>query len=290
MSAAPALALGPADQFARLQRPRLEAALAASVTGLGDGLAWVERAATEAVGTRTGGGRRWRPLLVLAGAQASGRAGEAALQVAVAAELTHTASLVLDDLPCMDDTDVRRGHAATHRLVGSGGAILVAIGLLGRAAECLGGAGAAGGTLAREWGVTVGLDGMAGGQAVDVALSGDARGAARRLYRRKTTALAAFAAAGGACAEGANADTVAALRGFGTDLGWAYQLADDVADAGEDDAAGRAAGGCRPTRQAAFLLRRARRRVAGAPGLTPAGRALLLDVARTLVSLPGRGH
>jgi geranylgeranyl diphosphate synthase type II len=198
------------------------------------------------------------------------------MRAAVAMELTHTASLVLDDLPCMDDSCTRRGRAATHRQVGTAGAILVAVGLLGRSAELVG-------TSAGAWGRTIGLRGMAGGQAMDVALSGTARGAARRLMRRKTTVLAELSASVGASVGGAPRSAVLALESFGRDLGWAYQLADDAADEVEDGAAGRSAGGCRPLRQAGFLLRRAGRTLRACPTLSPEGADLLEGMAHELV-------
>ncbi len=263
--------------------PEFEAVLARSVGGLGEGLAWVEQASALAVGTEGRGGRRWRPLLTLAAAEATGTMRAAVFDVAVAVELTHTASLVLDDLPCMDDAATRRGLAATHRLVGSAGAILVSVGLLGRAAELISGVPQVGGMLGAAWGRAIGLDGMAGGQAVDVAFSGSARGGARRLMRRKTTALSALAAAGGAAAGGATPVAVAAIDTFGRDLGWAYQLADDADDLAEDDAAGRAAGGRSPRRQAAFLLKRAARHLAASGAVRRGGVELLTDFAAWLV-------
>ncbi|MCU0621919.1 MAG: polyprenyl synthetase family protein [Gemmatimonadales bacterium] len=269
---------GPAERFASRSLPRFERALREAVAPLATGLGPIDDAVHQAVGLGGVGGRRWRPLVTLAGAEAAGVAGAAAMRAAVGVELTHTASLVLDDLPCMDDSAVRRGRAATHRQVGTAGAILLAVGLLGRAAELMG-------TSADAWGRTIGLQGMAGGQAVDVACSGAARGAARRLMRRKTTVLAALAAGAGAAAGGAPVEAVRALEGFGTDLGWAYQLADDALDAGEDGAAGRIAAGRWPRRQAAWLLRRARRRLRDCAALSPAGVEVLDDIARDLVPM-----
>jgi geranylgeranyl pyrophosphate synthase len=279
MSAAPRLEQGGAcAEFESRARPEVEAALQAAVAGLARGLGPIGEALRVSVGAGGAGGRRWRPLLTLAAAEAAGVRGPAVLDAAVGIELTHTASLVLDDLPCMDDSATRRGRAATHRQVGTAGAILVAVGLLGRAAELLGDAGSA-----SQWGRTIGLRGMAGGQAVDVAMSGAARGAARRLMRCKTTSLAALAAGAGARAGGAAPAVVRTLEAFGNELGWAYQLADDALDALEDGVAGRIAGGRWPRRQAAFLLRRGSRRLHACPGLRAEGVELLDDMARELV-------
>lgn len=271
--------------FAGRHLEPLEETLAAAVRDPIPGLAPVGHAVARAVGVDGTGGKRWRPLLVLGAAEACGAVAAPVLGVAAAIELTHTASLVLDDLPCMDDAATRRGEAATHRLVGASGALLVAIGLLGRAAELIGQAPHGAAAIAAEWGRTIGFAGMTGGQAVDVAQArcGPARGAPRRLLRRKTTALSALAVTAGARAVGARAATVAGLERFGRDLGWAYQLADDVHDLAEDADAGRSAGGRSPARQAQFILRRAVRRLRDVPGLRPAGASLLAALARELV-------
>jgi len=262
------------EAFNATARPAVEQAIAAAVRDLATGLGPIDAALASALDAQ--GARRWRPLLALAGAEAAGVQGPAALRAAVAMELTHTASLVLDDLPCMDDSCTRRGRAATHRQVGTAGAILVAVGLLGRSAELVG-------TSAGAWGRTIGLRGMSGGQAMDVALSGKARGAARRLMRRKTTVLAELSASVGASVGGAPRSAVLALEAFGRDLGWAYQLADDAADEVEDGAAGRSAGGRRPLRQAGFLLRRAGRTLRACPALSGDGVELLEGMAHELV-------
>jgi geranylgeranyl diphosphate synthase type II len=262
------------EAFNATARPAVERAIAEAVRDLATGLAPIDAALASALDAE--GARRWRPLLALAGAEAAGVRGPAALAAAVAMELTHTASLVLDDLPCMDDSCTRRGRAATHRQVGTAGAILVAVGLLGRSAELVG-------TSAGVWGRTIGLRGMSGGQAMDVALSGKARGAARRLMRRKTTVLAELSASVGASVGGAPRSAVRALEAFGRDLGWAYQLADDAADEFEDGAAGRSAGGLRPLRQAGSLLRRAGRTLRACPALSTDGVDLLEGMAHELV-------
>lgn len=267
--------------FALRHAPLIEGALAAATAGLGAELGEIERALAAAVGAKGGGGRRWRPLLTLAAVEAVGGDTAAAVGVAAAVELTHTASLVLDDLPCMDDSAQRRGHAATHRRVGSAGAILVAIGLLGRAAELLAAAPHAGGRLAGEWGEGIGLRGMSGGQAIDLARVEGA--AARRLMRAKTTALSAFALAAGVQAVGAPPPAVAALRRYGRDLGWAYQLRDDAADAAEDEANGKRPGGRAPLRQSGFLLRRAERGLRASHHVPAHGAELVIGVGRTVV-------
>ena len=278
--------LGGADAFGARVRPLLEAALAETLATVPDGLGPVQPAVGRAVGLDGRAGRRWRPFLTLAACEAVGGAAEDAVDAAVAIELTHTASLVLDDLPCMDDSGLRRGEPATHALLGPAGAILVAVGLLARAAELLGRSGTRGGELAHGWGRTFGLAGMSGGQAVDLMLGGSCTGSLRRLYRRKTTELAVLSVDAGAMIGGADAATRDLLRRFGRDMGWAYQLVDDAQDRAEDAAVGREPGGRNPLRQARRLLDRSLTRLAETPRLAPGGADLLAQMARDVVRIP----
>lgn len=272
--------------FAASVRPSIDAALADATAEVPGPLGPVREAVAAALGVKLTAGRRWRPLLTLASAQAVGGDVDAALDAAIAVELTHTASLVLDDLPCMDDSAERRGIPATHRQLGSSGAILVAVGLLAQAAERLG-RSPDGAALSAGWGGVFGFDGMSGGQAVDIAMGGDCRGSVRRLYRRKTTVLAAFAVEAGARVAGASPETRDTLSKFGLDIGWAYQLVDDAHDLEEDRANGRAPGGRAPLRQGQRILRRGLHRLDHLEGLAPGGAQLLGDMAREIVRVPG---
>lgn len=275
-----------AADFAARMLPLLDDELMRAVDGLGAELGVLGDAVARAVGTGGAGGRRWRPLLTFAAARACGGDPADAAPAAAAVELTHTASLVLDDLPCMDDDETRRGVPATHRLVGPAGAILVSIGLLGRAAELLAASSRGAAGLCAEWGRCVGLRGMSGGQAAD--LAGWRTGACRRLLREKTTALSALAVTAGARAAGADDATRASLAAFGRALGWAYQLGDDADDAERDAAIGRASPSRAPRRQGERLLRLAQARLASTAGLDPEGAALLSAYARAIVPT-GRG-
>jgi geranylgeranyl pyrophosphate synthase len=291
----PARQLSPPDAvraFAARHLPAIEDGLRQSLGALDPHLGRIRQATQAAVGIGCPGGSRWRPLLTLAAARAANVELADALEAAVAVELTHTASLVLDDLPCMDDSALRRGSPATHRLVGPSGAILIALGLLARATELLARAPHDAASLCAAWGRTVGLAGMSGGQAVDLAqaVAGPARGAARRLHRQKTTALAAFAVSAGARAGGAPAATTDALERFGRALGWAYQLADDAADTEEDRLIGRDTGRRDPRQAGTRLLRGAERMLAGSGGLTPAGLALLIAAGRMIVPATADEH
>lgn len=268
-------------RFVETWQPEVERALVAALAPVATGIPVLAAATGDAVGLHGTGGRRWRPLLTLAAAEACGGDPRDVLDLAAAVELTHTASLVLDDLPCMDDSPLRRSRPSTHMQVGTAAAILVAVGLLGRSAELLGRVPG----LAADWGRMVGLDGMAGGQAVDLT-SGAARHAGgRRLHRRKTTALAGFALEAGAMGAGAGAEAGRQMARFGEAIGWAYQVADDAADHSEDSAAGRLTRRDGAARHMTTLLRRAERALGAAPGLREDGRHLLQAMGRRLLEV-----
>jgi len=272
--------------FARGQIPRLEAALERALVSGEELDHTLAEGAREAAGVRgAAGGRRWRPLLTLAAARAVGGDPEELVPVATAVELTHTASLVLDDLPCMDDGDLRRGRPAIHRLLGPADAILLAVSCLARAVELLARSPIGGRRICEEWGRTVGARGMAGGQAIDLTASLGERltGRDRRVHRRKTTALSAFALSAGAVGSGASEDTRRGLAAFGRDVGWAYQLADDARDRLEDRRLGRPPGGRSPGDQSRRILARAVRRLEGVPELSEEGVRLLRRLGGSVV-------
>lgn len=277
-------------EFTHRAFPLLERGLADAADGVPNGLGPVDDAVHVVLGLKGARGRRWRPMLTLAVAEAMGGDVADAVDAAVAVELTHAASLVLDDLPCMDDSNQRRGAPATHRLVGSAGAILVAVGLLARAAEFLG-RSRDGAALVKDWGNTFGFMGMSGGQAVDMITGGACTGAPRRLYRRKTTALAAFAVTAGARASGAEPAALPALRRFGRDVGWAYQLVDDANDLHEDQANGRDVPQRDPLRQGTRILERALHEIAKPGALGRHARvSLLTHLATDVVGLGADLH
>ena len=188
------------------------------------------------------GGKRMRPMWVIAAFEASTQAPThpGLLQVAAALELIHTYSLVHDDLPCMDDDNERRGRPTVHVAFGEGPAVLVGDALLTEAFRlALSAPG-----LEADQRVAVGLElaeaagykGMIGGQAADIGLAGPItnRNELERLHRGKTGALIrAGCRLGGIVAE-ANAAQLAALTTHGEAVGLAFQLADDVLDAEED--------------------------------------------------------
>lgn len=180
------------------------------------------------------GGKRIRPLLCLAAAEAVGGPGawlrQGVLDAAVAVELLHTYSLVHDDLPAMDDDAERRGRPTVHVVYGDATAILVGDALLTEAFAQISGAPACVGELARA----AGARGMVGGQYLDIhGLAGDLA-ALQTLHAKKTGALIRAAACMGALQVGASQDELARTARFGELIGLAFQVHDDVLDAVQD--------------------------------------------------------
>jgi len=195
------------------------------------------------------GGKRIRPILTLAAAEAVGAPPRTALPFACALEMIHTYSLVHDDLPAMDDDDLRRGRPTSHKVFGEGLAILVGDALLSEAFRLMASArGIAARTLraVAEVAEAVGEAGMVGGQALDLAASGSSGGSrgrlmrVREIHRRKTGALIRVAVRVGGLVGGADAATLRRLTAYGAHLGLAFQIADDILDAtGGPEADGR---------------------------------------------------
>ncbi|MDQ2980047.1 MAG: polyprenyl synthetase family protein [Acidobacteriota bacterium] len=160
----------------------------------------------------------------------------AAMAVAVSVELVHAASLVLDDLPSMDDARRRRGRPAIHVTYGVAAAELAAVALLARAFEILATAPAvAAGVRARlvaELARAVGTEGCCGGQAADLAAdpSGLKLEDLETIHARKTGALFVAATRGGALAGGAGESDLESLTLFARNLGLAFQITDDLLD------------------------------------------------------------
>ena len=225
-------------------------------------------------------GKRLRPFLVLASSNLFGVARRCALQVAVAIEMVHAYSLVHDDLPAMDDSDMRRGRPTCHKQFDEATAVLAGDGLLTSAFEVLAHTDTHGdpavrcelvGTLA----AAAGPAGMVGGQMIDLIAEHKRLhiGEITRLQRMKTGALIAFACESGAILAKAPSELRIALRGYAHDLGLAFQIADDLLDVegsasetgkpvGADAAAGKATfvsilGVDRARAQAELLVRQA---------------------------------
>ena len=182
-------------------------------------------------------GKRLRPLLVLASARLFGVARRSALQVAATIEMVHAYSLIHDDLPAMDDDDLRRGRPTCHKAFDDATAVLAGDGLLTMAFEALShpdthDSPAVRCELVAALAGAAGAAGMVGGQMID--LIAETRtldiGAITRLQRMKTGALIAFACEAGAILAKAPHELRVALRGYAHDLGLAFQIADDLLD------------------------------------------------------------
>lgn len=190
------------------------------------------------------GGKRVRPALVLAAYEAVGGAPLAdALPAAVAVELVHTYSLVHDDLPAMDDDDERRGRPTVHVRFGEPAAILSGDALLTEAFSVLAGASLPAERrveLIRVLAEAAGYRGMVGGQAADVGLGGPVEDLVtlQRLHAGKTGALLTASAVMGGVSAGASPEDLASLERYGRAVGLAFQLADDILDADEDQQPG----------------------------------------------------
>jgi geranylgeranyl diphosphate synthase type II len=180
-------------------------------------------------------GKRMRPRLALLAAEACGGCVDDALPAACAVELVHAYSLVHDDLPAMDDDDLRRGRPTCHKAFGEAVAILVGDALLARAFEILAAdirpaerAARCCAVLGRAAGATE----LVGGQAADLAgdtAAGDIA-ALEAIHRRKTAAMIAASVALGGISAGATSEQLAALDVYGQNLGLAFQITDDLLD------------------------------------------------------------
>ena len=218
-----------------------------------------ERRLLEAMRYATlGGGKRLRGFLVMEVARLFGVAVACAARVAASVEMMHAYSLVHDDLPAMDDDDLRRGKPSTHRQFDEATAILAGDALQARAFEVLAEPDTHADALARcelvmALGLASGGRGMAAGQMIDMVTEGVALSAADvgRLQSLKTGRLIQYSAEAGAILGRAAPPLRLQVLGYGRDLGAAFQIADDVLDAvgttegigktaGKDQAAGKA--------------------------------------------------
>jgi geranylgeranyl diphosphate synthase type II len=190
------------------------------------------------------GGKRIRPVLVLAAGEAVGGAREELLPLACAVEMIHTYSLIHDDLPAMDDDDLRRGKPTSHKVFGEAIAVLAGDALLTRAFHLLA-------EVPEGWddarlrrrvraaavlGEACGTTGLIGGQVMDLESEGRPIGASdlERLHRAKTGALLSACVRGGAILGGAEGADLERLSRYAAAIGLAFQVVDDVLDATED--------------------------------------------------------
>ena len=184
--------------------------------------------------------KRVRPVLTLLAAELCGGSVARALPAAAAMELVHTSSLILDDLPSMDNAELRRGRPSNHVMFGEAIAILAAFGLLNHAYGALSRSyePSLAATLASLVSEAIGIKGLIGGQAADLlATERDIDfDLLERIHREKTGALFNASAVAGALTAGAEPGAIAALSAFAKNLGLAFQIVDDVLDVEGDPA------------------------------------------------------
>ncbi|UOF00244.1 polyprenyl synthetase family protein [Bdellovibrio reynosensis] len=189
----------------------------------------------------TNGGKRFRPVLSLLVGELFGCDPSKMLPFAAAVEFIHTYSLIHDDLPCMDNDDIRRGKPTNHKVFGEDFALLAGDALLTEAfllvAEGYSDTTVLVGQLTRLLSEAAGIRGMVGGQAIDLR-AGDRRFTKeelKHLHLLKTGALIRVSVEGAAIIAGARPSEIEALKKFGEGLGISFQVADDVLDHGEKE-------------------------------------------------------
>jgi geranylgeranyl diphosphate synthase type II len=199
------------------------------------------------------GGKRLRPILCIAGAETVGGEGKAVLPAACALELIHTYSLIHDDLPVMDNDDLRRGKPTSHKVYGEAVALLAGDGLLTEAFGLMsrldGYPDAKPQAVLRVISLiaeAAGYRGMVGGQTVDIQSEGREvdRVLVEFIHSHKTGALIAASVTAGSILGGADEDQVAAVSAYGENVGLAFQIADDILDVeGDREHLGKDVGG-----------------------------------------------
>jgi farnesyl diphosphate synthase len=225
------MTLGDFDAWSRHQLARVERALEAWVPG--DAPAGLGEAMRYGV---LDGGKRLRPLLVMAACEAVAGLDEAALRAAVAVELIHAYSLIHDDMPCMDNDVLRRGKPTVHVQYGQAQAMLAGDAMQALAFEVLtpdsGVPPELQAKLVSLLARSAGHTGMAGGQAIDLASIGHplSEGALRDMHRRKTGALLQASVRMGAACGSCSPVAWQALGSYGAAVGLAFQVVDDILD------------------------------------------------------------
>ena len=196
------------------------------------------------------GGKRLRPILCLAAFELAGGEGDLALPTAVALEMIHTMSLIHDDLPAMDNDDLRRGRLTNHKMFGEANAILAGDALLTRAFEmvALRSPGVSAERLLQvvgELSLASGAPGLVGGQVVDLESEGKSVDleTLEYIHLHKTGALLRACVISGALVAGADATLQAALHTYARGIGLAFQIIDDILDVtASSDVLGKTAG------------------------------------------------
>jgi len=183
------------------------------------------------------GGKRVRPILCMAGAEAVGGSTDSVVPVACAIELIHTYSLIHDDLPVMDNDDLRRGKPTNHKVFGEAVALLAGDGLLTLAFNLMAGYGAEKEVEKKALlrvidliASAAGYKGMVGGQVVDITYEGKEPdpSVVEYIHRHKTAALIAASVTAGTILAGGNKDEEKSINRYGQQVGLAFQIADDI--------------------------------------------------------------
>jgi geranylgeranyl diphosphate synthase type II len=235
-----------------------------------------------------GGGKRLRPSLVLASGEAMGASTETLLPTACAIEMIHTYSLIHDDLPAMDNDDLRRGRPTCHKAFGEAVAILTGDALLTMAFQVLS-ANAPNRSPERqirviqEFAAAAGSNnGMIGGQMADIENEGKVVGhdLLEYIHRSKTGALITASVVAGGILAGADDDEVARLRSYGQYIGLAFQIADDILDVtSTSEQLGKTAGKDQAANKATYPA------IHGIPASEARARQLVADAVDTVRSL-----
>ena len=206
------------------------------------------------------GGKRLRPVLLMAAADAVGGNGDHYLRIACGIEMIHTYSLIHDDLPAMDNDDYRRGKLTNHKVYGEGMAILAGDALLTAAFDVMlrqeNVAPQNIISVVREIGFAAGPHGMVGGQAIDLASEGKTihMDTITRMHQAKTGALFKAAIRAGAILAGGTAKQVTALTNYAQHFGLAFQITDDILDVvGSQDKTGKPVGSDARNQKATYV-------------------------------------
>lgn len=235
------------------------------------------------------GGKRLRPLLLLAAAEGLGARAADVLPFALGVEMLHTYSLIHDDLPAMDDDDMRRGRPSCHKQFDEATAILAGDGLLTHAfaKQCEAVADPACKLAAVQYFArNAGVYGMVAGQTLDIAAEGRAIDLAelKAIHRAKTGALLAAAVVCGGILAGADEAEQAALEGFGYSFGLAFQIVDDILDeVGDAKLLGKPVGSDAANHKVTYVT------LLGLDGARAAAADVTADAVAALVPLGAKG-
>ena len=199
------------------------------------------------------GGKRLRPILAIASFEAVGGKGKAILPVACAIEMIHTYSLIHDDLPCMDDDDLRRGKPTLHKVYGDGMAVLAGDALHALAFELL--LQSKNPQVVYEVAKAIGTEGMIGGQVKDLEAEGKkvSLKQVEYIHTHKTGKLLRASVRAGAILGGADKTTLSALSSYGEKFGLAFQIVDDILDVvGKEEVIGKKKGSDKANSKATY--------------------------------------